>query len=976
MKHVSLSVFNYNQQKLCDIYDSYTQAKGQAYDVTLTQELSGWQEVSFTLPFMVDGEDNFRWNYIKNEYKQRLQIDSHEDWFLIQAPKLSKNGRAITDVVKCPHESTILKTKNIYLIFDDENGIDTIGNLVNKILVNTGWSLGLCDTFYESDGTTEKIRSLVSEGKAGAYKLITDVCNLFKGYPVYHGDTKTVDIRAMNDKQGYSEMTIGRNLDSLTVDYNSENIVTRLYVEGEYGDFGYVGIDDVNPTGLSYILNFDYYRSIGMFTAQQEQALNEYLTDMPAINTQIVNATASMNNAETELNTLLGQCSYVFYWLNNGAVTKSILRGNATDANKAFVAGDKLTVQKATGPYRTVTVNSSGVATFENDDVYAFKFVTKPSALIGSKEVAIEAKQKMIASIGRRIAQLQQQIIDHPERADEYERQIQEQEAQIAGYNAEIQNIYNGTATAESLYTEMHRAAELLVQITNLRTSLVSLTNEQGVIEYDFNVAMGDFLRDGYWSDANYTVGQEQCLYNDAVEQLAEISKPSVTYNISTIKLSEAMGFEIEPYDINSIIHLYDEDLKVNDLVYVSKRVFYLDDPTKDTVEISNQDITLTGRGFDSVLSRITQQADLVNQKNALFSRAKAINGNGSIYMERLEGTIDILKNRLLSSSSSWYTDDNGNIIFESVSGKSAMMLTGEGFMIAAGKTDDGEWNWRTFGTGEGFTADAIITGYLSADRIEAGSITTNKLSSEVGSELDLSSNTSINMTVETISGEVFDEMFGERVVISATEPEDPTDGMIWIQPMTDGADVWRRWDNTSEQWVECTIPQADIDLMNSTITKNTSNITQLSDQITSKVSTETYNMGLANKADTSWVSERQESIIQQTATDIEFSFNEAKQYTIDVNGSFTDFINEVRSYQRFSADGLELGIQGSPFIAKLGNTKLSFLQNGVEIAYISNNKLYITEAQVKNKLLMGVEDNGLFEWVVLDTGQALRWRG
>ena len=289
--------------------------------------------------------------------------------------------------------------------------------------------------------------------------------------------------------------------------------------------------------------------------------------------------------------------------------------------------------------------------------------------------------------------------------------------------------------------------------------------------------------------------------------------------------------------------------------------------------------------------------------------------------------------------------------------------------MIAAGKTADGDWNWRTFGTGEGFTADAIITGYLSADRIEAGSITTNKLSSEVGSELDLSSNTSINLTVETISGEVFDEKYGERIVISATEPEDPTDGMIWIQPIVDGADVWRRWDDTAEEWVECTIPQDEIDLMNGTITRNTSQITQLSDQVTSKVSTETYNMGLASKADTSWVSQRLESIISQTATDIEFSFNEAKQYTIDVNGSFTDFIEEVRSYQRFSAEGLELGVQGSPFIAKLGNTKLSFLQNGVEIAYISNNKLYITEAQVKTKLLMGEEENGLFEWVVLDTG-------
>ena len=81
MKHVSLSVFDYNQNKLCDLYDSYAQAKGQAYDIVLTQELSGWQEVSFTLPFVVDEADNFRWDYIKNEYKLRLRIGSDEDWF-------------------------------------------------------------------------------------------------------------------------------------------------------------------------------------------------------------------------------------------------------------------------------------------------------------------------------------------------------------------------------------------------------------------------------------------------------------------------------------------------------------------------------------------------------------------------------------------------------------------------------------------------------------------------------------------------------------------------------------------------------------------------------------------------------------------------------------------------------------------------------------------------------------------------------
>lgn len=88
--------------------------------------------------------------------------------------------------------------------------------------------------------------------------------------------------------------------------------------------------------------------------------------------------------------------------------------------------------------------------------------------------------------------------------------------------------------------------------------------------------------------------------------------------------------------------------------------------------------------------------------------------------------------------------------------------------MIADGKTQDGDWNWRTAADGKGIVADRITTGFLSAERIEAGSITTNKLSSEVGSELDLSSNTSINLTVENISGEVFDEKYGEKVVISS----------------------------------------------------------------------------------------------------------------------------------------------------------------------------------------------------------------
>lgn len=72
-------------------------------------------------------------------------------------------------------------------------------------------------------------------------------------------------------------MIVGKNLSALTVDYDSDCIVTRLYVEGEYSEDGYVGIDDVNPTGLSYLLNFDYYKKLGLFTDEHQAALDRYL---------------------------------------------------------------------------------------------------------------------------------------------------------------------------------------------------------------------------------------------------------------------------------------------------------------------------------------------------------------------------------------------------------------------------------------------------------------------------------------------------------------------------------------------------------------------------------------------------------------------------------------------------------------------------------------------------------------------------
>ena len=150
---------------------------------------------------------------------------------------------------------------------------------------------------------------------------------------------------------------------------------------------------------------------------------------------------------------------------------------------------------------------------------------------------------------------------------------------------------------------------------------------------------------------------------------------------------------------------------------------------------------------------------------------------------------IDVLKTRLSSSVSNWYTDDQGNLILESVNGKSAMQLCGEGFMIASSRTDDGKWDWRTFGTGEGFTVDLIVAGFLFAGRIQAGTITAGKLAADVGQSLELSSNASIRMTEQSAVAEEIEEQIGYRVEISTDAGEVLSD---YVKKTTLRARVYR----------------------------------------------------------------------------------------------------------------------------------------------------------------------------------------
>lgn len=103
---------------------------------------------------------------------------------------------------------------------------------------------------------------------------------------------------------------------------------------------------------------------------------------------------------------------------------------------------------------------------------------------------------------------------------------------------------------------------------------------------------------------------------------------------------------------------------------------------------------------------------------------------------------------------------------------------------------------------------------------------------------------------------------------------------------------------------------------------------------------------------------------LKQTRDEFLFQFNNYKQLLDETGQVMEQRFNDFSRYIRFKAGKIELGDINSPFKTLITHEKISFLKGESEVAYISNNKLYITNAYIINSLRIGnfefiVESNG-----------------
>ena len=113
---------------------------------------------------------------------------------------------------------------------------------------------------------------------------------------------------------------------------------------------------------------------------------------------------------------------------------------------------------------------------------------------------------------------------------------------------------------------------------------------------------------------------------------------------------------------------------------------------------------------------------------STMESVSQIIGPGNTVIAEKIKGIINGVDAQMRAQTSVAEKQDVRAIIFEDFDPESpnygAMCLGTMGFQIASKRTSDGkDWDWSTFGTGQGFFADFVVAGTMLADRIKGGTL-------------------------------------------------------------------------------------------------------------------------------------------------------------------------------------------------------------------------------------------------------------
>lgn len=640
----------------------------------------------------------------------------------------------------------------------------------------------------------EKILS-IEASKSNCFNILQDLCETFECWlkinvahdsigriklDKYHKPIKKVCFKEYVGKDNFAGFKYGINLNSINRSIDSNEFVTKLIVgqpASDYTTSGTLNIGEArsNPSGESYILNFNYYLNQGLIKdkAAFNEDLNNFNKALKEKNILIQNltdkyilASAALEHAKANRNiyaesaeaasekyakalsdfeTIVGQSYNDFMATNpdveqlekNTALRKAIddiyaaavqvnnYQGLLTNINKEY---NDLNIECNGVPSYGVTVTTFKSTTeglpdstrlVLSDYIEGFKCIfSGPDELSSSWESEVNDKDFSEDILYDKI------IITAIPTNYELEYSINGQSFTKA---LEGRMVFDITSEGEG-WTRGFRLVptqDYEKEFIGLKQQIDIALEEKSKIEKEFYTKYSRFIQEGTWESTDYI--DNELYYMDALQVSNASAQPKVSYTINVMEIGELEGYENYNFNVGDRTYIEDTDFfgweyfeengvdastPVKETVVVTEVEWHLDEPETNVITVQNYKTQ-----FEDLFQRISATVQSVEYNQASYARAASIlDANGHINPSLLVGSLNAIAGNSfnLAANGVLKVTDEGIIVRNLTNPGNLLIIKSRGIE----SSQDGGMTWQNLVSPQGINTEKLTSGSIDTQNI------------------------------------------------------------------------------------------------------------------------------------------------------------------------------------------------------------------------------------------------------------------
>jgi phage minor structural protein len=205
-------------------------------------------------------------------------------------------------------------------------------------------------------------------------------------------------------------------------------------------------------------------------------------------------------------------------------------------------------------------------------------------------------------------------------------------------------------------------------------------------------------------------------------ERLQELKEPKVTYEVLALDLYRLLGIESENIELGDLVAIIDRDLEIELQARVIEFDIDLDNAHESKFVLGNYQPFFSAETLDERINELAGKVEGATQDLTNY-----VQKGDPIDPSWLETEFSFAQDAIRAGNGTVIITENDGILIVDDPANPQRALKLQAGQIALANSRDittNTYNWRNFGTGTGWLADLVETGFIRFDRSQGGTLT------------------------------------------------------------------------------------------------------------------------------------------------------------------------------------------------------------------------------------------------------------